>query len=88
MKKPAFFLDRDGVLNEDTHFVSSPETLVLYPWTAEALKALEVAGFLRIVVTNQSLVARKMATEDTLQAIHAKMEKDLAQDGASVHAIY
>jgi histidinol-phosphate phosphatase family protein len=88
MKKPAFFLDRDGVLNEDTHFVSSPETLVLYPWTAEALKALEVADFLRIVVTNQSLVARKMATEDTLQAIHAKMEKDLAQEGASVHAIY
>jgi D,D-heptose 1,7-bisphosphate phosphatase len=88
MKTPAFFLDRDGVLNEDTHFVSKPEDMTLYPWTANALKTLENAGFLRVVVTNQSLVARQMATKETLEAIHAKMEKDLAADNASLNAIY
>ncbi len=88
MKLPAFFLDRDGVLNDDTHFVSKPEDLILYPWAAEALIQLEKAGFLRIVVTNQSVVARQMATEETLRAIHEKMEADLAKHHASVNAIY
>jgi histidinol-phosphate phosphatase family protein len=88
MKTSAFFLDRDGVLNEDTHFVSKPQDLTLYPWTAEALKRIEKAGFLRVVVTNQSLVARQMAPEETLEAIHTKMKSDLSDQGASVNAIY
>jgi len=84
----AFFLDRDGVLNVDTHFVSRPEDFVLYPFVGEAVRRLNEAGIKAVVITNQSAVARGLCTEDTLKEIHDRMESGLSECGAYVDGIY
>jgi D-glycero-D-manno-heptose 1,7-bisphosphate phosphatase len=85
---PAFFLDRDGTINEDTGYVSSADELVVYPWAARAVRLINQSGLKTIVITNQSGVARAIYTEDVLAAIHARMIDELARDGARVDAIY
>ncbi|HLD30012.1 MAG TPA: HAD-IIIA family hydrolase, partial [bacterium] len=54
----AVLLDRDGTLNDDTGYISNPEDLHLYPEVPGALKKLQDAGYLLIIVSNQSGVAR------------------------------
>lgn len=85
----AVFLDRDGVLNYDTDLIHKVEDFELYPYTAAALQKLEKAGFLRLVVTNQSAIARGLLTEAYLNdIIHKKMQDTLAASGVSVNGIY
>lgn len=85
----AVFLDRDGVLNHDTDLIHRVEDFHLYPYTAAALKLLEAAGFLRLVITNQSAVARGLMTEAYLNnTIHQSMHEELANAGAAVNRIY
>jgi D-glycero-D-manno-heptose 1,7-bisphosphate phosphatase len=62
--------------------------LVLYPWAAEAVRLINAAGLKVIVITNQSGVARGLYTEETLNAIHARMIEDLAREGARIDAVY
>jgi len=83
----AVFLDRDGVINDNAHAVNKPEDLVLYPDAAEAIKQLNDAGLRVFVVTNQGGVGCGFMTEASLNAIHAKMEADLALTGAKLTAI-
>src|SRR5205814_741941 len=66
----AFFIDRDGTLNEDIGYVSTPDELVLYPWAAEAVRLVNESEFKAIVITNQSAIARGMYSEQTLGAFH------------------
>ncbi len=84
----AVFVDRDGTLNEDIGYVSTPDELVLYPWAAEALRLIDESGFLIVVITNQSGIARGMYTEQTLEAIHSRMIAQLALKGARIDAVY
>lgn len=84
----AFFIDRDGTLNEDIGYVSTPDELILYPWTAEAVRLVNQSGFKAIVITNQSGIARGMYSEQTLDAIHKRMVAELARDGARIDAVY
>jgi D,D-heptose 1,7-bisphosphate phosphatase len=84
----AFFLDRDGVLNVDTHFVSRPEDFQLYPFVGDSVRRLNEAGYKAVVITNQSAVSRGICTEDTLRAIHRKMEAELRDSGAYLDGIY
>jgi D,D-heptose 1,7-bisphosphate phosphatase len=85
----AVFLDRDGVLNWDTDLIHRVEDFHLYSYTPEAIKKLEQAGFLRLVVTNQSAIARGLLTEDYLtKVIHKKMHDALEAAGTSVNGIY
>ena len=88
MGRKAIFLDRDGVINEDLDWIASPEDLKLYPFAAKAIARANEAGFLVIVVTNQSVVARKLCTVEDLERIHAKMVEELAGQGARVDAIF
>jgi D-glycero-D-manno-heptose 1,7-bisphosphate phosphatase len=88
MAQPAIFIDRDGTINEDIGYVSSPSELVIYPHAAEALRLINEAGLKVIVITNQSGVARGMYTEEMLGEIHKRMVEELARDGARVDAIY
>jgi D-glycero-D-manno-heptose 1,7-bisphosphate phosphatase len=85
---PAIFVDRDGTLNEDIGYVSTPDELVLYPWAAEAVRLINTTGFLTIVITNQSGIARGLYTEETLEAIHSSMIEQLARKGARVDGVY
>lgn len=83
----AVFLDRDGVLVEDVHYLTSPDQLRLIPSVANALSRLQ-DQFLVIVVTNQSAIARGLMTEDDLMNIHAELTNLLGSDGITVDAFY
>ena len=82
------FLDRDGVINEDPGWISSPADLVIYPFAAKAIGLANRAGFLVIVVSNQSVVARGLASADTVDEIHAEMMAVLGREGAWIDAFY
>lgn len=85
---PAVFLDRDGVINEEVHYLSRSEDLVLIPGVAQAIARINAAGVPVVVVTNQSGVARGFLTEDQLYDLHIRMTELLANAGASVQGIY
>lgn len=78
-QRRAVFLDRDGTLNEEVDYLSSPDDFRLLPGVGDALKSLSDAGYALIVVTNQSGIARGILSEATLDQIHARMAADLAE---------
>ena len=86
--RPALFLDRDGVLNEDPGYVHRWEDFRWIPGAQEAVAAFNRAGWWVFVVTNQSGVGRGYYAEDDVLALHAKMSDDLAQSGAWIDAYY
>jgi D-glycero-D-manno-heptose 1,7-bisphosphate phosphatase len=86
--RPALFLDRDGVLNEDRGYVSRWEDFRWIPGAREAVAAFNRAGWLVIVVTNQSGVGRGFYTEEAMHALHAQMREDLATAGGHIDAFY
>jgi len=84
----AVFIDRDDTIAKDVPYCPSPDKLVLFDGVGESIRRLNDAGFLVIVVTNQSGVGRGYFTESKLSEIHDKMRSDLAEDGAKLDAIY
>ena len=87
-QKPALFLDRDGVLNEDRGYVSRWEDFHWIPGARETVATFNRAGWLVIVVTNQSGVGRVYYTEADVHALHDRMQADLAQVGGRIDAFY
>lgn len=87
-QRSCIFLDRDGVLNEDTDLISNHEDLNLFDFVPEAVKRINQSEYLSVVVTNQSVVARNLCTIDELKVIHNKMEALLGEEGAYLDAIY
>jgi D-glycero-D-manno-heptose 1,7-bisphosphate phosphatase len=82
-------LDRDGVINEDSDaYIKSPEEWVPIPGSLEAIARLNRADYRVVVATNQSGVARGLFTMDTLNRIHEKMHRALAELGGNVDAIF
>jgi D-glycero-D-manno-heptose 1,7-bisphosphate phosphatase len=90
MKKQslAIFLDRDGTINEDVNFLSSPEQLILIDGSAEAIKEANEMGLKVIVFTNQSGIARGYFTEEDLKKVHKRLDELLAEKGAKIDAYY
>ena len=86
--KPALFLDRDGVLNQDLGFVHRWEDFVWIPGARETVAAFNRAGWLVIVVTNQSGVGRGYYAEDDVHVLHERMREDLAAADAHIDAFY
>lgn len=84
----AVFLDRDGVLNEDRNYIWKPEDFVLSPGAVEALATLQAAGFLLVVVTNQSGIARGFFTENDYQNLTAYMRGLLEGYGIRLAGVY
>lgn len=87
-RRPAVFLDRDGTLNEEVDFLARAEELVLIPGAAQAVRALNEAGFAAVLVTNQSGLARGLFSASALEAIHARLALELGRAGAHLDAIY
>lgn len=77
-KQPAVFLDRDGTLIEEVNYLSRVEDLRLFPFTANAVRLLKDAGFLVIVVTNQSGIGRGIYTEADMHRIHEAIQTELS----------
>jgi histidinol-phosphate phosphatase family protein len=75
----AVFLDRDETLNPDPGYISDPDHFSLYPWVPAGLKRLKDAGFLLVVVSNQSGVGRGWIDPAALERIHAKLDRLLQE---------
>jgi D-glycero-D-manno-heptose 1,7-bisphosphate phosphatase len=84
----AAFLDRDGTLIEDRHFLADPASVVLMPNAADAVRALNKAGVLAIVVTNQSGIARGLFTEEQYAATAQRLVDVFASEGAHIDGTY
>lgn len=87
-RQKAVFLDRDGTMNRYVGYLTKPEDFELLPGVAEAIRKINLSGYLAIVVTNQPSIARGELTYDGLDEIHRKMETLLGQKGAYVDHIY
>lgn len=83
--RPAIFLDRDGTLIEEVNYLSRVEDLLVFPFAAEALRRLKQAGFLLIVVTNQSGIGRGIYTEADMHLIHDAIQQRL---GGAIDGFY
>jgi D-glycero-D-manno-heptose 1,7-bisphosphate phosphatase len=85
---PAAFLDRDGVLNVDHGYAHRPDQLEWVASAPEAVRLLNEAGYIVIVVTNQSGVARGYYDETAVRQFHTQMEDALWDQGAYIDAFY
>lgn len=86
--KIAVFVDRDGTICFDKHYLADPIGLELIPTVAEGIKRLNDAGIQVIVVTNQSGIARGHFTPERLDEIHGRMKEALGVRGAHVDDIF
>ncbi len=86
--RPTLFLDRDGVLTVENSYVTRPEDLQLEAGAGEAVRALNAAGVLAVVVSNQSGVARGLMTEQDMADVHARLEQLLGEAGAKLDGAY
>lgn len=83
-RRPAVFLDRDGVLNEDRGYVGTIDRFAWLPGAVTGIKRLNDAGRAVFVVTNQAGVARGRYTEEDVGILHAHMQAELRAAGAHV----
>lgn len=86
--RTALFLDRDGVINVDIGYPHRPEDLVFTPSAVEAVLLANAVGFLVIVVTNQSGVARGLFGMDAVHDFHDAIQARMAAVGARIDAFY
>jgi D-glycero-D-manno-heptose 1,7-bisphosphate phosphatase len=86
--RPAVFLDRDGTVNEDVGYLSELSHLTLYPWAIDAVRLLNRAGYLVVMVTNQGGIGRKMIRPEFVGELHAVIDARLAAGGARVDGWY
>lgn len=82
------FLDRDGTINVEKHFIKDPDDLQLIPRAAEAIRKARELGLKVIVVSNQSGVSRGYITEHDVQAVNNRLIELLGLEGATIDGIY
>ena len=87
MSRKAAFIDRDGVLNEERAFVHRVEDFTFVPGAIEALRILQSAGYLLVVITNQSGIARGLYSEEDYLALTAHMRERLQIEGIRLAAV-
>jgi D-glycero-D-manno-heptose 1,7-bisphosphate phosphatase len=88
MARPAIFLDRDGTLSHEVGYVNELGRFQLFPFAVAAVKAINRAGFLAIVATNQAGVARGYFPEALIQEVHDALRARMQAGGARLDGIY
>lgn len=83
----AAFLDRDGVINVDKHYLHKIQDFEFLPSAVQAMHRLQAAGYCLVVVTNQSGIARGIYSEAEYEAVTAHMLADLAKSGVEPAAV-
>lgn len=86
--KRAIFLDRDGTVIELVHHLADPEKVRVLPRAAAAINAARRAGYVMVLVTNQSAVGRGLLTLEGLAQVHAEVVRQLRNDGAELDGFY
>ncbi|HTR81357.1 MAG TPA: HAD family hydrolase [Bacteroidota bacterium] len=86
MNRPdiAVFLDRDGTVNVEKEYLSSPDELQLLPRSSDAIRELNALGARVFVITNQSGIARGFYTEEAVEKVHAAMRALLKKNDAFI----
>lgn len=87
-RRPAVFIDRDGTLVQERKYLADPEGVELVPGVPDALKALRNAGYVLVVITNQSGIARGYYTEEEYRAVAERLDRVLGEAGAPVDATF
>lgn len=82
------FMDRDGTINEEVHYLHRSEDLVLYPDVADGIRRLNEAGFKTVIITNQAGVARGYYKEEDVEALHQYLNEELKKSGAHIDAFF
>ena len=82
------FVDRDGTVIEDRHYLADPAGVSLIPGSAEAIASLRAAGLPVVQVSNQSGIGRGLFTEEAYRAVQAEVARRLAQEGTRLDAEY
>ena len=85
---PVVFIDRDGTINIDGGYINDPDNFIMYPYASQAVRMLNVNGFLAVVITNQSGLARGFFTEEVMNNIHEKMNNIFKMQGAYIDGLY
>jgi D-glycero-D-manno-heptose 1,7-bisphosphate phosphatase len=86
--RPAVFLDRDGTVNVEVHYLSQPDQLELLPTVSETISMLNTRGIAVVVVTNQAGIARGYFPEHRLVAVHDHLIQMLSARNATLDGIY
>jgi D-glycero-D-manno-heptose 1,7-bisphosphate phosphatase len=88
MKRQALFLDRDGVVNVDKHFVHRAEDCDFIPGIFELVAGFAARGFAAVIATNQSGIGRGLFSEATFTQFMDWMRAEFARNGAPIDAVY
>jgi D-glycero-D-manno-heptose 1,7-bisphosphate phosphatase len=86
--RPAAFLDRDGTIVANRHYLADAAGLELLPGATQALRSLAAAGYQLVVVTNQSGVGRGYFSADDLEHQHSRLRDLLAAEDVQLAGIY
>jgi D-glycero-D-manno-heptose 1,7-bisphosphate phosphatase len=86
--RPAIFLDRDGTLSHEVGYLNHPGRFRLYPWSVDAVRAINRSSRLAVVVTNQAGVARGYFPESVFEEVQARLRRDVEAGGARFDAVY
>lgn len=80
----AVFIDRDGTLNEEVHYLSDPDKFSFIKGSIEALQLLQTHSYRIILITNQAGIAKGKITMEQLERIHRRMQKQLTRNGIAL----
>ena len=86
--RPAVFIDRDGTLIQERRYLADPTGVEMIAGVMDAVRALKNGGFAVVVVTNQSGIARGLYTLEDYEAVAARVDEVLRENGASVDGVY
>jgi D-glycero-D-manno-heptose 1,7-bisphosphate phosphatase len=86
--RPAVFIDRDGTIVRDLHYLNDPERVEIIPGAIVAMARLKAAGFAVVVVTNQSGIARGLITVAEYELVRARVDWLMAAGGGGLDATY
>jgi len=88
VSRPAVFIDRDGTLIEEAGYLNSLDRLLFFPYSVDAIRQLDRAGFAVVVVTNQAGIARGIVKESFVADAHRHISERMEAGGARIAAYY
>ena len=86
--RKAAFLDRDGTIIEEKHYIADPNDVVLAPGAVAGLRKLRDLGYALVIVTNQSGIARGLYTDQAFHAVQERVNTLLNQHGITIDAVF